>query len=122
MLANPYVLLAIVIGLLASHGAVGYKAYRVGQDNVIAETAKLLDVETRTRDAALAAASEAIAKLRPRNVYRTDRIVTETVEKPVYRDCEHDPATFGLLNESLTPPGKRPVAGPGSVSGPDSAD
>ena len=99
--SNPYVLLAVVLGLLASHGAVGYKAYRAGQDNVIAETAKLVDVETRTRDAALAAAGEAISKIVVRNVTIRQKAETVTREVPVYRDCRHDPDGLRLANQAL---------------------
>jgi hypothetical protein len=117
LLANPYVLLAIVLGLIASHGAVGYKAYHVGQDALVAQQTRDDTIEQRTRAEALRVTSEAIAQLRPKNVYRTEKIVTETVEKPVYRDCVNDDATFGLLNESLTPPERRTDTGNGGVPG-----
>lgn len=120
MFANPYTLLAIVLGLLATHGAVGYKAYRAGQDNVIAETAKLVDVETRTRDAALAAAGEAISKIEVRNVTIRQKAETVTREVPVYRDCRHDPDGLRLVNEALGPEAK--PADRGKLSEADAAD
>ena len=104
LIANPYVLLAILVALAASHGAVGYKAYRMGQDNVIAETSKLVDVEVRTRDAALAAAGEAISKIEVRNVTIRQKAETVTREVPVYRDCRHDPDGMRLVNQALADP------------------
>lgn len=101
MLANPYVLLAIGVGLVASHGAVGYKSYRAGQNQVIAETAKLEDVETRTREAALAVTAEAISKIEVRNVTVRQKAETITRERVVYSECQHDPDGLRLVNEAL---------------------
>jgi hypothetical protein len=56
-------MLAIFGLLVASLGTVGYKGYRMGENACIAEHAKLLSVELRTRDAAMAAA-EAIRSSR----------------------------------------------------------
>lgn len=117
MISNPYVLAAALALLALTHGAVGYKAYRMGQDNVIAETAKLVDVEVRTRDAALAAAGEAISKIEVRNVTIRQKAETVTREVPVYRDCRHDPDGLRLINQALIDPkpadsGKLPAADP----------
>lgn len=103
LLSNPWILLAVVVAVLASYGAVGYKGYRVGQDSIIAEQAKLADVETRTRDAALAAAGEAISKIEVRNVTIRQKAETITREVPVYGDCRHDPSGLRLVNEALGP-------------------
>lgn len=109
MLANPYVLLAIVLGLVASHGVVGYKAYHAGQNQVIAETAKLEDVEQRTRAAALTVTSEAISKIEVRNVTVRQKAETITRERLVYTECQHDPDGLRLVNEALRD-GPEPVA------------
>jgi hypothetical protein len=101
LLSNPYVALGLLLAVVASYGAVGFKAYQLGQDNVIAEQAKLQDVETRTRDAALAAASEAISKIEVRNVTIRQKAETITREVPVYGDCRHDPVGLQLVNQAL---------------------
>ena len=116
-LSNPYTLVAILIALVASHGAVGYKAYRAGQDNIIAQQTKLEDVEKRTREAALAVTSEAISKIEVRNVTIRQKAETITREVPVYRDCRHDAVGLQLVNEALAAPksadyGKLPAADP----------
>lgn len=107
MFANPYTLIAIGLALAASHGFVGWKSYHLGQDNIIATQAKEATIEERTRAAALAAVSEEIGKIKVKNVYTTQRLERETVEKPVYRDCVHDDAAFSLLNDALTAPEDR---------------
>lgn len=117
LVANPWVLLAVGAALAASHGAVGYQAYRMGQDNIIAQQAKLEDVEKRTREAALAVTSEAISKIEVRNVTIRQKAETVTREVPVYRDCRHDAVGLQLVNEALAAPksadyGKLPAADP----------
>lgn len=118
LVTNPWVLLAAGLALAASHGAVGYKAYRLGQDNVYAEQAKLEEVEKRTREAALIATAEAISKIEVRNVTIRQKAETVVREVPVYRDCRHDPSGLQLVNEALTAPGS---AGGGKLPGTDPA-
>lgn len=113
LLNNPYVLLAIALFYFGSLGAVGYKAYQAGGDHVIAETQKLIDVEVRTRDAALAVTSEAIAQIEVKNVTIRQKAETITREVPVYTDCKHDAAGLRLINEALT--GKAEPVDPGKL-------
>jgi hypothetical protein len=96
------VILAACAVLAASYGVVGVKAYRAGQNKVIAETSRLIDQEVRTRDAAIAAASEAISKIEVRNVTVRQKAETITREVPVYRDCRHDGDGLRLVNQALT--------------------
>ena len=117
VVANPWVILAVGVALATSHGVVGYRAYQMGQDNIIAEQAKLADVEKRTRDAALAVTSEAISKIEVRNVTIRQKAETITREVPVYRDCRHDAVGLQLVNEALAAPkspdrGKLPATDP----------
>ena len=114
MLTNPWVLLAIALFYAGSLGAVGYKSYSIGQEHLIATQAKEKTIEQRTRDAALAVTSEAIAGIKVVNEHTTQRLITDTVEKPVYRDCVNTDVSFGLLNNALTAPEDRP--------GPESTD
>jgi hypothetical protein len=123
MLANPWVLIAIAVFYAGSLGTVGYKAYQMGQEHVVATQAKERSIEDRTRDAALAVTSEAIANIKVVNEHTTQRLATETVEKPVYRDCVNSDVSYGLLNDALTAPEDRPGAGsadPGIVPQTDS--
>lgn len=117
---NPYAILAVFGLLVASHGTVGYKAYRAGENACIAEHAKLLSVELRTRDAALAAAAEAIQQIEVRNTTVRQKTETITREVPVYRDCRHSPDGLRLVNEALSD-APEPAAG-SELPAPDPAD
>lgn len=106
LLSNPYVLGGIMLLVVASYGAVGYKGYRAGVDHCVAEHAKLIDVEVRTRDAAIAGASEAIAKVEVRNVTIRQQAETIVREREVYRDCKMDADLLTLVDAALTGPPK----------------
>ena len=101
LLGNPWVILAACAALLASYGVVGYKAYRMGENACIAEHAKLLSIELRTRDAATAAAAEAIQKIEVRNVTRIQKAQTITREVPIYKECKHTPEGLTTVNQAL---------------------
>lgn len=117
LLANPWIIIGLLLSLAASHGLVGYKAYHAGEEHVIAENLKLVDAETRTRDAALAVTSDAIAKIKVENVTVRQKAETITRERVVYRDCQHDADGLRLINEALTGQAK-PVAD-GKLPAPD---
>lgn len=121
LLSNPWVILALVlteIGLLT--GAYHYGDKR-GQEHVIAEQAKMQSIEDRTREAALKATAEQISQIKVINEYKTQKLATETVEKPVYRDCVNTDASYGLLNDALTAPEDRHDADPSVVPKADPA-
>jgi hypothetical protein len=61
---------------------------------------------------ALGAVAEEIAKLDVVNKTIHQKVVERVVEKPVYRDCKHDPDTYRLLNDALAGVG---LAGQGVV-------
>lgn len=117
---NPYAILAVLVLALVSHGAVGYKAYRMGENACIAEHAKLLSIELRTRDAALAAAAEAIQGIEVRNVTIRQKAETITREVPVYRDCRHTADGLRLVNQALSD-AEEPATG-GELPATDPAD
>lgn len=52
-----------------------------------------------------------IAKIEVKNVYTTQKLERETVEKPVYRECVHSDDAYSLLNYSLTAPEDRQDVG-----------
>lgn len=105
-LLNPWVIGGVVALLVASHGYVGLKAYKAGQDKVVAETARLIDNEVRVRDAAIAGASEAIARLEVRNVTIRQKAETIVREREVYRDCKMGADLLTLVDAALTGPPK----------------
>lgn len=119
VLSNPGVRIIVLVLVVASYAFVGFHAYRAGEDHCVAETAKLVAVEVRTRDAAIAAAGEAIARIEVRNVTIRQKAETVTREVPVYRDCRHDPDGLRLVNEALA--GGAEPAGGGKLPAPDAA-
>lgn len=58
--------------------------------------------EARGEQRALDASAKAIAKLDVKQVTIRQEVQTRVIEKPVYRDCRHDPAAYRLLNSALT--------------------
>ena len=64
-------------------------------------------------DKALAAAAEAIATRDVKHTTITQKVIRETVEKPVYRDCVHDAASLRDINAALSvsaDPGELPAS------------
>jgi hypothetical protein len=51
---------------------------------------------------ALEATAKELAKLEVKQVTIKQEVQTHVIEKPVYRECQHDDDTFRLLNEALT--------------------
>ena len=119
MLANPYAILAIVLFYFASLGGVGYKAYRIGEEHVIAEQAKTEQLIEAVTEKAQQGAAEAIARIEIKNVTIRQKAETITREVSVYSECQHDPAGLQLINDALNPAngqsagkGELPGAGP----------
>ena len=56
----------------------------------------------KASDDALKAAAEAIAIRDVKHTTITQKVIRETVEKPVYRDCVHDAASLRDINAALS--------------------
>ena len=62
---------------------------------------------------AITAAAEAIATRDVKHTTITQKVIRETVEKPVYRDCVHDPDSMRDINAALSvsaDPGELPAS------------
>lgn len=62
---------------------------------------------------ALKAAAEAIATRDVKHTTITQKVIRETVEKPIYRDCVHDAASLRDINAALSvsaDPGELPAS------------
>jgi hypothetical protein len=90
---NPWAILAVV---LAIAGAGGYGIH-LGKSLERAEYAKQLSLEEKIQQTL---ATE-VSKIQVINRPKIERVETITREVPVYRDCRHDPAVLGLLNDLL---------------------
>lgn len=101
-LANPYGLLAAGVVLAGAIGGAYIKGRSDGRAIEIAERATLEEVARESREAALEAAAEAIAKIEVKNVTIRKKLETEIRERPVYRDCFADQRVLDTVNEAIT--------------------
>jgi hypothetical protein len=99
---SPYVIGGSVLASLALAGVTGWKGYRLGQDNVIAQQAKQEKLVREVRDAALQGAAEEIAKLRITHTTIRQRAEKEIIREPIYTECAHPEPMRRLLDAALT--------------------
>lgn len=110
----PVIALAIALGCVAGGYRWGTQATR---NAVLAEHAR----EAMLVESVQTVVGEAIAKLKVRNVTIRQEVQREIVEKPVYRECVHDPRVMQLINAALTgrdPVGTGELPRVGAVDGP----
>lgn len=92
---TPY----IIAGAALISGAAGFYggwAIKQGQWDAATVAAQNERVET------LRAAAEAIATRDVKHTTITQKVIRETVEKPVYRDCLHDADSLRDINAALS--------------------
>lgn len=99
---NPWVLIAVILGLVTAGSGIAWKAYHLGQDSVIAQQARDDRVRMETLRLAQQAAAKEISKIEVKHVTVRQQLETEIREKPVYRDCVTDERVFDLTNEAIT--------------------
>jgi hypothetical protein len=98
---NPWAILAVAIFYFASIGGVGYKAYQLGGEHVIAQQVKTEKlIEEVAAKAQLAAATE-IANIKVVNQHSKQVLEREIIEKPVYRDCVNTADGLRAINSAL---------------------
>ena len=99
----PYFALGFLL-LLGGAGWFGYhKGGEATENRLLAQQATQATLEERVRTML----AEEISKLKVEHQTIKQKTEVITREVPVYRDCQHDDRTFGLLNFGLTPPEKR---------------
>ena len=97
----------VVSGLLVALG------FRFGVRFKQAEWDAATVASQKASDDALKAAAEAIATRDVKHTTITQKVIRETVEKPVYRDCVHDAASLRDINAALSvsaDPGELPAS------------
>jgi hypothetical protein len=90
-LLNPWAILAVVLAIV---GAGGY-GMKLGRDLEIAKQAKEVALEERIQKTL----AEEVSKIKIVNRPKIEKLETITREVPVYTDCQHTDAAFGLLND-----------------------
>ncbi|WP_374680440.1 hypothetical protein [Hydrocarboniphaga effusa] len=106
---NPYAIVGICALWAASLCGVGFFSYGAGQDDVKAEQAEIDKAIADTREAAQQGAAAAISAIEIKHTTIRQRVETQIREKPVYRDCRHEPGVLLDINEAIT--GRREPAG-----------
>lgn len=109
--ANPWAGLAVVLALVTTHGIVGWQAYHIGQDALIAQQKREDDIEARTRKAAMEGAATEISKIEVKHVTIRQKAETVIQREPVYSNCVHSPDGLRLVNEALRPGTELPAEG-----------
>ena len=111
MIANPWVVLGVVLFYLGSLGVVGWKAYGMGGEHVIAEQVEDEAKRVAEREQVLSTVADAIGSMRTKNVTIRQKAETITRERVVYANCKHDAGGVRLINEALTGEAQPAAAG-----------
>lgn len=112
---SPYAIVVACALWAASIVGTGYFAYGAGQDDARAKQSEIDSAVQQTREAAQQGAAEAISAIEIKHTTIRQRVEREIREKPVYRDCQHEPAVLRDINEALT--GITEPAGSGELPG-----
>jgi hypothetical protein len=99
----------VILGALVVAGGAYVQGRSDGRAIEVAERATLEEVARESRDAALQAAAEAIAKISVTHTTIRQKAEVTIREKPVYRDCVNDPDVVGMLDAARE---NRPLAEP----------
>lgn len=99
---KAYIGIALTLGLVVSHGAVGYWQYGQGVDSCEAAVAREERIAKIAYDKGQEGAAGAIAKMEITHVTIKQRVERETREVPVYRDCHHSPDGMLGVNQALS--------------------
>ena len=103
------------LALLALIGF-GFGCIEIGKDLKQGEWDAARIAESQAHAEALQAAAREIAKLETSAQVIKERVIRETVDRPVYRDCAHSDSVLHDINAALAgqsvDPGELPASGP----------
>ena len=114
---NPWLLLGAVVALGASHTYAYVKGGTARENSMLAEQKRQDELIAKVQQSTAAE----IARIQVVNKTIYQRATREVIEKPVYRECVHDPDTLGMLNHALTNTAPAQPVGDSSMSGTDAA-
>lgn len=95
-LISPQILAALVLTAAVAGFAAGWKTKGWQADSQTLAVAE-------TRDAAMRGAAEAISRIKVVNTTITQQATTRVIERPVYRECQHQPDMMNQINTALVP-------------------
>lgn len=99
---NPWIILAVILGLGAGGVGLYVKGRSDGRQIEFAQRATLDEVARVSREAGLQAAAEAISKQKVIHTTIRGKVEREVIREKVYSDCVHPDNTLRLLNDALT--------------------
>jgi hypothetical protein len=105
---NPWVILGATLAIATALGGAYVKGRGDGKAVIIAQQSRDDHVRMETLQLAQLAAAEEIAKIEVKHVTVRQKLETQILERPVYRDCIADDSVFELTNEAIT--GQAPAA------------
>jgi hypothetical protein len=97
---NPYVPLILLVVYLASGIGAFFYGRNLGIESAQLEQAEQQKLIAAVESRAQAGAAAEIAKIKVVQQTINRKVETLTREVPVYRDCVHDPAVTGLLDQA----------------------
>lgn len=112
---NPWLIMAAVLALGASHTFAYVKGGTARENSILAEQKRQDELVQKIEQST----AKQIAQIEVVNKTIYQRATREVIEKPVYRDCRHDADTLGMLNHALSNTAPAEPAGDGGVSGTD---
>lgn len=98
MIANPWVILGVVLALVASHGAVYLYGGKHKEDSILAEQLRQEELVDKLE----LAVAEQINGIQIVNKTIYQRATREVVKEPVYIECRHSDDGLQLVNSALT--------------------
>jgi hypothetical protein len=97
-LANPWLILATVVALGASHTIAYVKGGAARENSILAEQQRQDELVQKIQQST----AQQIAAIEVKHVTVRQQLETEIREKPVYRDCIADDRVLELVNQAIT--------------------
>lgn len=98
MLANPYLILAAVLALGASHTWAYVKGGTARENSILAEQKRQDELVAKVQQTT----AQQIAAIEVKHITVRQQLETEIREKPVYRDCVASDRVLDLVNQAIT--------------------
>lgn len=98
MALNPWLILAFVLALGASHTWAYVKGGSSKENAILAEQKRQDELVAKVQQST----ADAIAQIKVKHVTVRQELEKQILERPVYRDCVADDRVLELVNEAIT--------------------